>query len=203
MEGPRAPPFLFQGGKGLSAAQPIAELVLKAESESQLVEKHDRSTKLDDLNLEDWPFENRFNILADFLDSMPDNSLVTEPERIIRASSPRSVSSSRLCSLHKTGIQTDQTLNQQLETLEQQMDEISIFLAQSDLRREKLLAQALAKLQSISTAVHFEKATIPIPSDADTEPMTPPTKDMVVDPMFLNTTTMGMADTLPIYHTSD
>ena len=33
--------------------------------------------------------------------------------------------------------------------------------------------------------------------------MTPPTKDMGVDPMFLDTTTMGIADTLPIYHLAD
>ena len=105
--------------------------------------------------------------------------------------------------LHETSIQTDQTLNQKLETLEQQMDEISVFLAQSDIRRKKMLAQALAKLQSINTAVHFESTTIPFPNDADTEPMTPPRKDIVVDPMFLDTTTKGMADTLPIYHTAE
>ena len=193
---------IFKGGEGVSAAQPIAEPVLKAESESQMAEEHDRSTKLDDLNLEDWPLENSFNIVANFLDSMPSNSRVTKPEKITRASSPSSVSSSRLCSLHEISIQTDQTLNQKLETLEQQLDELSTFLAQSDLRREKLLARALAQLPSISKAVHFDCASIPIPNDAYTEAMTPPTKEMVVDPMFLDTTTMGMADTLPIYHTA-
>ena len=104
------PSVPFSRGEGVSAAQPIAEPVLKAESESQMVEEHDRSTKLDDLNVDDWPLENTFNIVADFLDSMPGNSRVTEPERIIRASSPCSVSSSRLCSLHETSIQTDKTL---------------------------------------------------------------------------------------------
>ena len=167
MEGPPPPLFLFKGGDGVSAAQPIAEPVFKAESESQMADEHDRSTKLDDLNVEDWPLENRFNFVADFLDSMPGNSLVTEPGRIIRASGPSSVSSSRLCSLHETSIQTYQTLNQKVETLEQQMDEISVLLAQSDLRREKLLARALAQLQSISTAVRFDCATIPIPNDVE------------------------------------
>ena len=203
MEGPGPPPILFQGEEGVSIAQPIAELVLKAESESQMVEEHDRSTKLDDLNVGDWPLENSFNIVAEFLDSMPGNLRVTEPERIVRASSPSSVSSSRMCSLHETSIQTYQTLNQKLETPEQQMDEISILLAQSDLRREKLLARALAQLQSISTAVHFESATIPIPNDTETEPMTPPTKDMGEDPILLDTATMGMADTLSIYPTAE
>ena len=33
--------------------------------------------------------------------------------------------------------------------------------------------------------------------------MTPPTKEIGVDPMFLDTTTMGIADTLPIYHLAD
>ena len=66
-------------------------------------------------------------------------------------------------------------MNQKLETLEQeqQMDEISILLAQSELRRVKLLARALAQLQSISAAVHFESASISIPNDAEVELMTP------------------------------
>ena len=137
MESPRPPPFLFQGGEGVSAAQPIAEPVLKAETESQMIDEHDRSTKLNDLNMEDWPLGDSFNTVPDFLDSVPGNSRVAEPERIVRASSPSSVSSSRLCSFHETSIQTDETLNQKLETLEQQMDDISILLAQRDLRREK------------------------------------------------------------------
>ena len=102
--------------------------------------------------------------------------------------------------LHESSFQTCQAVNQKLETLEQQMDELSILLTQSDLRREKLLARALAQLQSISVAAHFESATINIPNDSEVEPMIPPTKDMGVDPMFFDTTTMGIADTLPIYH---
>ena len=168
-----------------------------------MVDEHDRSTKLEDLNLEDWPLEDSFKLVSDFLDSMPDNSRVTEPEMNLRASSPSSVSSSRMSFLHETSFQTCQAVNQKLETLEQQMDELSILLTQSDLRREKLLARALAEFQSISVAAHFESATINIPNNSEVEPMTPPTKDMGVDPMFLDTTTMGIADTLPIYHLSD
>ena len=41
-------------------------------------------------------------------------------------------------------------------------------------------------------------------SDAvESEPLTPPTKDMGVDPISLDTTTMGIADTLPEYHAGD
>ena len=41
-------------------------------------------------------------------------------------------------------------------------------------------------------------------SDAvESEPLTPPTKDMEVDPISLHTTTMGIADTLPKYHAGD
>ena len=193
----------FKGEEGVSSAPPIAEPVLKTECESQMVDEHDRLTKLEDLNLEDWPLESSFKLVSDFLDSMPCNSQDTEPEMSIKPSSPSSISSSRLCSLHETSILGYQTLNQKLETLEQQMDELSILLTQSDLRREKLLARELAELQSISVAAHFESATINIPNDSEVEPMTPPTKDMGVDPMFLDTTTMGIADTLPIYHLAD
>ena len=105
--------------------------------------------------------------------------------------------------LHETSIQTYQAQNQNLETLEQQMDEISVLLAQNDLRRGKLLARALAQLQSLSAAVHFENDTSKIVNDPEVEPMTSPTKDMRVDSIFLETTTMGNADTLPIYHTAE
>ena len=168
-----------------------------------MVDEHDRSTKFEDLNLEDWPLEDSFKLVSDFLDSMPFNSQDTEQEMSIKTSSPCSVSSSKGFSSRGTSIQTYQKQDQQLKALEQQMDELSILLTQSDLRREKLQARALAQLQSISVAVHFESATINIPSDSEVEPMTPPTKDMGVDPLFLDTTTMGIADTLPIYHLAE
>ena len=93
----------------------------------------------------------------------------------------------------------------QLEALEQQMDELSILLAQSEIRREKLLARVLAQLQSINADVpiHLRSATINISNDAEAEPITQPTKDMEVDPIFLDTTTMCIADTLPEYHAGD
>ena len=74
------------------------------------------------------------------------------------------------------------------------------MLAQSDLGREKLLARALAQLQSLSAAVYFKIATVYIPNNAEAEP---PTKDMAVDPIFLHTTTKGIADTLSICHTAE
>ena len=143
-----------------------------------MVDEHDRSTKLEDLNVEDWLSENSFNVVSDFLGSMPGNSRVIEPEMNLRASSPSSVSSSRMSFLNETSFQSYQAVNQKLETLMQQMDELSILLTQSDLRREKFLPRALAQLQSISAAVLFESATISIPNDSEVEPMTPPTKDM-------------------------
>ena len=62
------------------------------------------------------------------------------------------------------------------------MDEISVLLAQSGLRRKKLLARVLAQMQSINADVriHLRSATINFPSDAEAEPMTTPTKDMGV-----------------------
>ena len=85
------------------------------------------------------------------------------------------------------------------------MDEISVLLAQSGLRREKLLAGALAQMQSINAdvQVHLRSATVNIPNDAEAEPMTPPTKDMGVDPISLDTTTMSIADILPEYPAGD
>ena len=72
-------------------------------------------------------------------------------------------------------------------------------------RREKLLARALAQMQSINAEVqaHFRNAEINVSNDVKSEPLTPPTKDMGVDPISLDTATMGIADTLPEYHAGD
>ena len=43
---------------------------------------------------------------------------------------------------------------------------ISVLLAERDLRREKLLAQALGQMQWKSAAVRFESAFINTPNDA-------------------------------------
>ena len=85
------------------------------------------------------------------------------------------------------------------------MDEISAFLEQSTLRREKLLARALAQMQLINAEVqvHLGNADINISDAVESEPLTPPTKDMGVDPISLDTTTMCIADTLPEYHAGD
>ena len=85
------------------------------------------------------------------------------------------------------------------------MDGISVLLAQSGLRREKLLAGALAQMQSIKSDVqiHLRSATIKIPNDSEAEPVTPPTVDMEVDPISLDTTTMGIADTLLDFYAGD
>ena len=136
---------------------------------------------------------------------MPSNSQDTEPERSIRTPSPSSVSSSKRSSLHEASIQFYQQQDQQLEALEQQMDEISVFLARSTLSREKLLARALAQMQSINAEVqiHLRNADINISNCVESEPLTPPTKDRGVDPTPLDTTTVGIADTLPEYHAGD
>ena len=187
----------FKGGRSVSAAQPMDVHDVQPQNESQMVDEHDRSTKLEDLNLEDWPLEDSFKPVFNFLDSMSSNSQDTEPERSIRTPSPSSVSSSKR-SLHETSIQIYQKQDQQLKALEQQMDEMSIFLAQGTLRRDKLLAQ----MQSINAEVqaHLTNADI---IDVKSEPLTPPTKDMGVDPISLDNTAMGIADTLPEYHAGD
>ena len=81
------------------------------------------------------------------------------------------------------------------------MDEMLIFLAQGTFRREKRLAQ----MQSINAEVqaHLTNADINVSNDVKPELLTPPTKDMGMDPISLDTTTMGIADTLPEYHAGD
>ena len=199
----------FKMGKSVRAAQKSVRAALpmddQPQNETQMVDEHDRSTKLEDLNLKDWPLEDSFEHVFNFLDPMLSNFQDTEPERSISTPSPRSVSSSKRSSLHEASNQIYQKQDQQLEALEQQMDEISVFLAQSTLRREKLLARALAQMQSIDAEVqiHLRNAEINISNCVESEPLTPPTKDRGVDPTPLDTTTMCIADTLPEYHSGD
>ena len=173
-------PFLKGAGVSVQHAQPTDVHDVQPQNESQMVDEHDRSTKLEDLNLKDWPLEDSFKPVSNFLDSMLSNSQDTELERSIRTPSPSSVSSSKRSSLHEASIQFYQKQDQQLEALEQQMDEISVFLAQHTLRREKLLARALAQMQSINAEVqiHLRNADINISNCVESEPLTPPTKDM-------------------------
>ena len=191
----------FQGGRSVSAAQPMDVHDVQPQNESQMVDEHDRSTKSEDLNLKDWPLEDSFKSVSNFLDTMPSNSQDTEQERSIRTASPSSVWSSKRSSLHEASIQFYQKQDQKLEALEQQLDEMSIFLAQGTLRREKLLAQ----MQSINAEVqaHLRNADINVSNDVKSEPLTPLTKDMGVDPISLDTTTIGITDTLPEYHAGD
>ena len=75
---PAASVLFFKGGRGVRAAQKSVRAALpmdvQPQNESQMVDEHDRSTKLEDLNLKDWPLEDRFKPVSNFLDSMPSNS---------------------------------------------------------------------------------------------------------------------------------
>ena len=199
----------FKGGRGVRAAQKSVRAALpmdvQTQNESQMVDEHDRSTKLEDLNLKDWPLEDSFEHVFNFLDPMLSNFQDTEPERSISTPSSSLVSLSKRSSFYETCVQIYQKQDHQLEALEQQMDEISAFLKQTTLRREKLLARALAQMQLIDAEVqiHLRNADINISDAVESEQLTPPTKDMGVDPTPLDTTTMCIADTLPEYHAGD
>ena len=56
----------FKGGARASAAQPIDEPVVKVKNGKQMLDEHDRSMKLEDLNLEDWPLEDSFKVVSTF-----------------------------------------------------------------------------------------------------------------------------------------
>ena len=78
----------FKGEEGVSAAQPMDVHEVQPQMESQMVYEHDRSTKLEILKLEDWPLEDSFKLLFDFLDSMLSNTQDTEPVMSMKTSGP-------------------------------------------------------------------------------------------------------------------
>ena len=77
--------------KSVRAAQPMDVHDVQPQNVSQMVYEHDRSTKLEDLNLKDWPLEDSFEHVFNFLDPMLSNFQGTEPEKSIRIPSPSSV----------------------------------------------------------------------------------------------------------------
>ena len=76
---------------------------------------------------------------------------------------------------------------------------------------DNVLAPVLAQVQAMSAAaplhqqepVVLQSAKTKLPDDTRIEPMTAPTKDMVVDTMSLNNTVMCMANTSPVDRTAD
>ena len=77
----------FKGREGISAAQPMDVHEFQSQNGSQIVDEQDRSKKLEDLKLEDWPLENSFKLVSDFLDSMRSNTQNIEPKMSIKTSS--------------------------------------------------------------------------------------------------------------------
>ena len=59
------------------------------------------------------------------------------------------------------------------------------------------------QLINAEVQVHLGNADINYSDAVESEPLTPPTKDMGVDPTPLDTTTVGFADTSPEYHAGD
>ena len=84
------------------------------------------------------------------------------------------------------------------------MDEVSVWLAQSEIGSEKLFARVLAQMQAINSdlqrPLHIKTVTI---NDSEREPMTPPVKYMAIDPTSLDSTTMGIEEKLPGYSIAD
>ena len=56
----------FKGGRSVRAAQPMDVHDVQPPNESQMVDEHDRSTKLEYLNLKDWPLEDSFKPSPNF-----------------------------------------------------------------------------------------------------------------------------------------
>ena len=178
--------FFLKGGDGTSAALPINELPLKVKNEPQM---SDQSTNLDDLDEEDWPSRDSFRVDPDFSDLTKGSSRATESERETIMSTSSSTSSRR-SSLHRA--QADAKIRE----LTQQMAEMNKALTQMR------AMCATIQLQQQEPVVR-KSATIKLPYDSKIEPMTVPTKDLVVDTISWNNTTIGVANTSPVNPIAD
>ena len=90
-----------------------------------------------------------------------------------------------------------------MEIFEADCGEVKEQIAQ----KKNSSAQVLAQLQSISAAlegpVNIKSATIIKLNDTEVELRIKPTSDKVLVPLSLDTTTMGIATKLHVYHTGD
>ena len=175
--------LFFEGGGGTSAAKSIAEPPMEVKNEPQMT---DQTTNLD-LNVEDWPLEDRFKVVSEFLDSMPCSP---------RAFKPKRETLSRK-SIYRARLEKSEAINRKL----------THKVAELENALERVIAQVQA--MSAATALHqqelvvFEIATVTISNDTKLESVIPPARYMGVDPISLDTTTSGIDDTLPIYHAGD
>ena len=176
--------LFFEEGGGTSAAKLIAEPPMEVKNEPQMT---DQTTNLDDLNVEDWPLEDRFKVVSDFLDSMPCNPRAIKPKRETLSRK----------SIYRARMEKSETINRKLT---QKIAEL-----------ENALERVIAQVQVMSAAIPLHQqelvvlnnATVTISNDTKQESVIPPAKDMAVDPISLDTTTLGIAVTLPIYHAGD
>ena len=88
--------------------------------------------------------------------------------------------------------------------LTQQLAEMHNLLAQMvQIVTEKRVTSAAMSIPWQKTTNSANATIITISNDAEVEPMTLPTKVMRMDPISLDTPTMGIADTLLVYHAGD
>ena len=165
----------FEGGKGTSAAQSIDEPVLNVENEHQMT---DQSTILDDSIVEDWPLEDVFKVVSDYLDSMPSSTRATKPTR--GTSSRRSIYRARL--------EKSEAINRKLT---QRLPEMNNALARVIAQAQAMSAATPSRQQEL---VVLKNAAVTISNDIKLESVIPPARDMGVDPIYLDTTTMCIAD---------
>ena len=151
--------LFFEGGGGTSAAKPIAEPPMEVKNEPQMT---DQTTNLDDLNVEDWPLEDRFKVVSDFLDSKPFSPRATKPKR---------ESLSRK-SIYRARLEKSEAINRKL--------------IQKVAELENALERVIAQVQAMSAAtplhqkelVVLKNATVTISNNTKLESVIPPARDM-------------------------
>ena len=157
---------------------------------------------MDDLNEEDWPSQYSFRVDSDFENLKIGSSHPTKSER--EAIVPTSSStSSRRSSVHKAVLEKAET-KREVTQLTQQLAEMHNLLAQMvQIVTEKRVTSAAMSIPWQKTTNSANATIITISNDAKVEPMTLPTKVMGMDPISLDTPTMAIADSLPVYHAGE
>ena len=156
---------------------------MEVKNEPQMTDQ----TNSDYLNVEDWPLEDSFKVVSNFLDSMPCSRRATEPKKETLSRK----------SIYRTRLEKSEAINRKLT---QKVAELENAL-------DRVIAQVQAR--SAGTPLHqqelvvLKNAIVTKPNDTKLESVIPPARDFGVDTISLDTTTLGIADTLPIYHAGD
>ena len=145
-----------------------------------------------------WPSRDSFRVDSDFSGLTIGSSRSTESERETIISTSRSTSSRRSYILRELLEKTEKA-----EKAEGKVRELTQQIAVMNKALTQMQAMCATTPSHQQEFVFLKNVTTKSSNDNKVESMTAPTTDEVADAIFLNNTTIGIANASPVGHTAD